>query len=294
MTEEVPPLPSIIVIGGANLDIKAKSLEVNRLGTSNPGTISTSPGGVGRNIAHNLARLGASVGLITVIGNDHQGHVVLSATQNAGVDVSRISQTAPATGTYIAVLNPNGELVTALSDMRAADAISPEIIQTHEASIKAATFVVADCNLPLSTLEAIAGIAREKLFIEPVSVPKSAKLKALLLSGPIFMASPNLDQIESLTGSRDIHTGCKVLHSQGLLNIVAHAGAEGAFMSDGHDIDHVPIQPAGPIVDVTGAGDAAVAGLIYALLQGDDVLTAVSFGQTLAGRVIASARSTLE
>lgn len=287
-------MPDIIVIGGANLDIKAKSLEVNHFGTSNPSTISTSPGGVGRNIAHNLARLGASVGLITVIGSDLQGQVVLSATRDAGVDVSRIGQTAPSTGTYIALLNPNGELVTAMSDMRAADEISPDVVHANAAAIEVATFVVADCNLPLATLQAIANLARHKLFVEPVSVPKSAKLKALLQSGPVFMASPNLDQIESLTGSRDIIEGCKTLHSMGLQHVIAHAGAEGAFISNGQNIEHVPVQPAGPIVDVTGAGDAAVAGLIYALLQGDDVLTAATFGQTLAGRVIASARSTLE
>lgn len=287
-------MSDVIVIGGANLDIKAKSLAVNHFGTSNPSRIATSPGGVGRNISHNLARLGASVGLISVIGQDHQGQAVLSATKAAGVDISRISQTAPATGTYIAVLNPDGELVTAMNDMRAADEISPELIEAHATALQAATFVVADCNLPLPTLQAIAGLVRDKLFVEPVSVPKSAKLKLLLQSGPIFMASPNLDQIEDLTGSRDIFEGCKSLHAMGLQNVIAHAGPEGAFISNGVDIDHVPAQAAGTIVDVTGAGDAAVAGLIYALLQGDDLLTAASFGQTLAGRVIASAQSTLE
>jgi pseudouridine kinase len=287
-------MADIIVIGGANLDIKAKSLTVNHFGTSNPSTITTSPGGVGRNIAHNLARLGAHVGLITVIGNDHQGQVVLDATRAAGVHVQHISHVAPATGTYIAVLNPDGELVTAMSDMRAADEISVDLVRASADAIKAATFVVADCNLPLATLHAIAEMCRDRLFIEPVSVPKSAKLKALLQSGPIFMASPNLDQIESLTGSRDIFEGCAALHKMGLQHVIAHAGQEGAFISNGEDIEHVPTQPAGPIIDVTGAGDAAVAGLIFALSKGEDLFTAASFGQTLSGRVIASAKSTLE
>jgi pseudouridine kinase len=287
-------MTDIIVIGGANLDIKAKSLEVNHFGTSNPGRITSSPGGVGRNIAHNLARLGARVGLIAAIGTDHQGDVVLDATRAAGVDVSRIRASAPATGTYIAVLNPDGELVTAMNDMRAAEMVTPEIIQEYAEDIRAARLVVADCNQPLETLQAIADLARDKLFIEPVSVPKAAKLTALLKSGRVFMASPNLDQIESLTGSRDIFEGCKVLHALGLQHIVAHAGAEGAFVSNGEDIDHVPPQPAGPIIDVTGAGDAAVAGLVFALLQGDDLITAAAFGQTLAGRVIAGPHSTLE
>lgn len=284
----------ILVIGGANLDIKAKSLEVNRLGTSNPGRITTSPGGVARNIAHNLARLGGDVSLITALGQDHQGTVVLEATRNAGVDTARISTTALATGTYLAILNPDGELVTAMSDMRAADEITPQVIATHAAAISAAKLVVADCNLSLAALEAIAAIAREKLVIEPVSVPKSAKLAQLLKSGPVFLASPNLDQIESLTHTRSISKACRKLHAMGLRHVVGHAGAEGVFVSNGEDITHVPAQTAGAIVDVTGAGDAAVAGLVFGLLQGQDLVTAATLGQKLAGRVIASARSTLE
>jgi pseudouridine kinase len=287
-------MTEIIVIGGANLDIKAKSLLSNHLGTSNPGRVETSPGGVGRNIAHNLARLGCRVGLITVIGADHQGSVVLKDTQAAGVDISRIAQTAPATGTYIAILNPDGELVTALNDMRAADAISPELVEGFRSDIIAAKFVVADCNLPLDTLLAVAEIARDKLLVEPVSVPKSAKLLALLEAGHIFMASPNIDQIESLTGTRDIDRGCEALHQLGLRSVVVHAGSAGAYVSSATGIEHLPVQPHGAVVDVTGAGDAAVAGLMYGLLRGDDLRAAARRGQILAGRVVASARSTLE
>ena len=51
--------PSIIVAGGTNLDIKSRIAGKAIPGTSNPGWTETSPGGVGRNIAENLARLGA-------------------------------------------------------------------------------------------------------------------------------------------------------------------------------------------------------------------------------------------
>jgi pseudouridine kinase len=287
-------MPDILVFGGANFDVKAKSLEVNHFGTSNPSRITSSPGGVGRNIAHNLARLGASVGLVAVVGKDPQGAVVLRATELAGVDTSHMLDHAPATGTYIAVLNPDGEMVTAMSDMRAADLITPEVIENCAQQIQEAKLVVADCNLPLETLLAVAERAREKLFIEPVSVIKSAKLAMVLKQGHIFMASPNLDQIESLTGQRDIFEGCRSLHAMGLRHVIAHAGAEGAFISNGADIDHVPPHPPLAIVDVTGAGDAAVAGLLFGLLHGEDLLTAAHRGQKLAGQVIASHASTLE
>jgi pseudouridine kinase len=286
-------MQNVIVIGGSNLDIKAKSLEVSHFGTSNPSVISTSPGGVARNIAHNLGKLGAGVGLISSIGKDHQGDLILEATSKAGVNVAHVLRKAPATGTYIAVLNPGGELVTAMSDMRAVELVTPEVIRSHSGAINAATLVVADCNLPQLTLEAIAKLARDKLLVEPVSVSKTQKLLQLLKSGHIFMASPNLDQLEVLTGTHDITLGCKKLHGMGLRQVVVHAGSAGAFVSDGTEVHHVRNQFAGEIVDVTGAGDAAVAGLVYGILEEEDLRTAAARGQKLAGRVIASDKSTL-
>lgn len=284
----------VVVIGGCNFDIKAKSTEANKLGTSNPGTVITSAGGVARNIAHNLARLGAKVSLITAVGRDAMGDSVLETTRAAGVDVSRVLRTAASTGTYIAILDRNGELITAMNDMKAVEHLTPEIIQANAEVIASAHLVVADCNLPLVSLFAIAEIARDKLLIEPVSVPKSQKLFKLLEAGPVAYATPNFDQIEALAGTREIERAIAFLHIKGLRNAIIHAGPEGAFCSDGGEIAHVEAMPAGPVVDVTGAGDGAVAGLVYGLLQGKTLVDAVAEGQKLAGRIVASERSFLE
>lgn len=55
---------------------------------SHPGTIHCSAGGVGRNIAHNLALLGRDVHLLSVIGDDFYGEMLLEETRRAGVNVS--------------------------------------------------------------------------------------------------------------------------------------------------------------------------------------------------------------
>lgn len=283
-----------VVIGGCNFDIKAKSAEANKLGTSNPGAVITSAGGVARNIAHNLARLDAKVSLISAVGRDAMGDSVLRITAGAGVDVSRVLQVTGSTGTYIAVLDRDGELVTAMNDMKAMEQLTPEIIRANADMLSAARLVVADCNLPLESLHAIAEIARGKLLIEPVSVPKSRKLFKLLEAGPVAYATPNFDQIEALAGTREIEPAIAFLHGRGLRNAIIHAGPEGAFCSDGNEISHVEAMPAGPVVDVTGAGDGAVAGLVHGLLQGMSLQEAVAEGQKLAGRIIASERSFLE
>jgi pseudouridine kinase len=284
----------VVVIGGCNFDIKAKSTEANKLGTSNPGTVITSAGGVARNIAHNLARLGAKVSLISALGRDAMGDSVLETTRSAGVDVSRLRRVANSTGTYIAILDRDGELITAMNDMQAVEHLTPDIIQANADILSSARLVVADCNLPLASLHTIADIARDKLLIEPVSVPKSQKLFKLLEAGPIAYATPNFDQIEALAATREIDKAITFLHDKGLRNATIHAGPEGAFCSDGKEISHVAAIPSGPVVDVTGAGDGAVAGLVYGLLQGKSLVDAVAEGQNLAGRIVASERSFLE
>jgi sugar/nucleoside kinase (ribokinase family) len=81
-------MPEVVVIGGANMDVKGRAAERHQQGTSNPGTVTVSPGGVGRNIAENLARLGIDAALITALGHDANGALLREACTSAGVDMS--------------------------------------------------------------------------------------------------------------------------------------------------------------------------------------------------------------
>jgi len=113
----------VLVIGGINLDIKAKTLGAHVAATSNPSAIVSKPGGVGRNVAHNLGALGIPVSLLSIVGNDAQGAAALAATEEAGVDVSAVTKLEGSTGIYLAVLDQSGELVTAASDMAASSGV---------------------------------------------------------------------------------------------------------------------------------------------------------------------------
>jgi pseudouridine kinase len=275
------------------MDIKAKTLAAHILATSNPAEIVTKPGGVARNIAHNLARLGVNTTLLTVLGNDANAEYIIQATQKAGVNISQILRISAPTGIYLALLDKSGELITAASDMANFTFLSQEQIRNRQELVKQNKYVVADCNLTPETLEEIALQCADRLIIEPVSVAKCVKLLTLLKSHKIFLATPNLDQIEALTGTRDIKTAAKHLHNLGLQNLVIHAGEQGAYASNGETISHIPAQ-AKTIVDVTGAGDAATAGLVHGLMQNLPLAKAASHGQAMAARVIASDSSTLE
>lgn len=282
----------VLVIGGANLDIKAKTVARHVAGTSNPASIISKPGGVARNIAHNLARLGIDVALLSVVGEDPAGALLLEATSQSGVDVSHVRKLHGATGSYFAVLDQNGELITAVNDMHLLDSITPNWLD--HGLLEQSDFVVADCNLPLPVLLTLAKRVGAKLIVEPVSVLKCVKLKEMLKVASVFLATPNLDQLSALTGSWSVDAGAAKLLEMGLQNVAIHAGSKGAYLAQaGAALQHVPSQ-AQAITDVTGAGDAATAGLVYGLVQGGSLANAISVGQEMAARVIASNQSTLD
>jgi pseudouridine kinase len=288
-------MAGIVVVGGANMDIKARVGDAHRLGTSNPGEISATPGGVARNIAHDLARLGRNVALVSCVGDDAYGNRLIEATAVAGVDVSAmlVTSTYP-TGQYLAVIERNGEMVTAVSDMRVMELITPRLVDQHKKLFQNARFIIADCNLPVETLAHLAENVGQKLIIEPVSIEKSKKLSAIFGKHRLFAASPNVSQLAQLTGTNDLGPALDALHRLGLANVVVHMGEQGVIVSDGTTATHVEAGTPHKITDVTGAGDAALAGLVHGLMQDMSLVQAAAIGQAVASRVIASASSTLE
>jgi pseudouridine kinase len=129
-----------------------------------------------------------------------------------------------------------------------------------------------------------------RLLIEPVSVPKSKKLLGFSRMQQVFGITPNAAQLEALTG-QESEDGIAQLHALGFSNIVAHRGRGGAIASDGADIVPVPPAPVTGVTDVTGAGDAAVAGLVFGLLDGMSLGRAAWLGQCAAAIKLRSASS---
>ena len=278
----------IVVIGGANLDIKARSSAAAVGRTSNPGVVRTTPGGVGRNVAENLARLGSPVSLVSAVGTDAAGDDVLEETEAAGVDVSRVKRGGPgdlATGRYVAVLDADGELVTAVADMAATGSLTPGDVDAVADLVGTAALVVLDGNLAAATLgralDLCAGLGI-RAVLDPVSVPKARLLtEELRPTRPLFAITPNADELEALGG-------VETLHAAGAELVWVRVGAEGSRLSRPDGVVEVPRVRAPEVVDVTGAGDAALAAFCHALLGGAEPTRAAAYGQAAAALTVAS------
>jgi pseudouridine kinase len=283
----------VTVIGGANVDIKGRACGSYVAGTSNPGEVMVTAGGVGRNIAENLARLGLSVSLVTALGDDAYGHLLRRACAAAGVDLSMAVTAQGPTGTYLAVLDAAGELVSAINDMRAMDALKTAHLEVVADRLADADMLVADCNLSTECLAWLCRFSATKsvrLVVEPVSVPKARKLLSFERSAPVFAITPNAQQLAALTGGDDLAAITK-LHALGFANVVLHRGGEGALASDGSHAVKIDPVSISAIADVTGAGDAAVAGLVCGVLEGRSLAEAARLGQCAAAIKLSSSQS---
>jgi len=277
----------VVVVGGTNMDVVARTSAPLVPATSNPGHTRISPGGVGRNIAACLGLLGAPVRLVSAVGDDAFGEEALRVTAACGADVSAVRRAPGATGTYTAVLDDRGELVAAVSDMAIVDQLVLETVHLTDAAL-----VVLDGNLaPAQAARVVAAAADAgvPLAFEPVSVAKAGRLADLVHD--LFLVTPNSDELAALTGRApaDWRASVADLHDRGVEHVWLRQGAAGSWMCSrgGAEPVHLPAVPA-TVVDVTGAGDAMLAAWVAAWLRGADPVEAARLGHRAAATTVES------
>lgn len=280
----------VVVIGGINCDIAAAADGSIAAGTSTPGTITYAAGGVGRNIAHALAALAVPVTLVGAVGDDPLGRWVLDTTAAAGVDISGVSVVpGGAGGTYVSVLAA-GDLVHAVSDMRAAATVAPAQVVAALDRCQAAGDVVAavicDLNVSSATVQAAVDWANRRnrpVIIEPVSVAKAAGLQAV--HGEVTIVTPNTMELASVQRARS--AAVRIGHW------VVTDGPRGATIRSDTGADHERIAaPAVAPRNANGAGDCFVAGMVAALVDGLALGEAVAWG-CAAGAIAAAGDETV-
>ena len=298
----LPDLSPVVCIGGANIDRKLRSKAPLQLGTSNPVYQEESYGGVARNIAENLARLGASTRLLCAVGDDAAGQSLLAQADSIGIDVGASLQVAGAlSGTYTALLNDAGELVLAMAHMELCETITSEFLVSRQQQRANAIMTVADLNLPLESIQLLLDEAKHSLIplvIVAVSQPKMARLPEHLAGLRLLILNQaELEQRHgnSFANHEEIIAAGRHLQSQGVQDVIVTLGEGGVLFSHSEGSDDWIVLPAAPvhpdeIVDVTGAGDAFVAGVCWSLSEAPtDLKLACQRGQLLAALTLKTA-----
>ena len=280
---------TVTVIGGANVDIGGRSAAALALHDSNPGFVTVRYGGVGRNIAHDLCLLGERVRLITTIGGDGFGVQLRESCLRLGMDLSHaLILPEERSSSYLYVTDGNGDMLVGISDMDIVRRLTPAVLESALEAINDSDAVVVDANLEEETLAWIAAHCRVPLYADPVSAAKAKRLLPLL--GRLRGLKPNLLEAAALTGETEPEAALDKLIACGVERVFLSLGSCGIRAAEGEERVALPCEPL-PVVNTNGAGDAALAALVWADRRGRD-LTACTRAALHAGAVTSACEET--
>ncbi len=287
-------MSDITVIGGVAVDVEGHPYDVLRKGESNPGEISISYGGVGRNITENLARMGANVSFISAVGHDFVGKVAVQELSALGVGVEHIHMLEDeSTAMYLSILNSIGDMEMALCNMDVLERISIDIIDQAMPILKTSKIVGIDANLTDDVqkyiMDKLPGVP---LFLDPVSAPKAQRSQKYI--GRFHTIKPNIGEAEVLSGmkitdEKDLLEAGKYFIAQGVKQVFITLNARGVYYKD--TIEEGVIRPGKvDIVSATGAGDAFSAAIMDSFVRGKNIVETSFYGMA-ASRVAMGART---
>lgn len=277
-------------MGGAHFDRKARLAGPYRPGTSNPVTTSATPGGVARNVAEALARLGHKMSLFSAVGTDGDGDALLAGLSALSINVENVRRGDTPTGSYTAVIAPDGNLVLGLADMEIYDALGLDWAAAIANDLAAHAIWVVDANLPRETLaHLLAAKGSARVFANPVSAAKADRLRPVLG----HLEALFLDRAEAevlcdfaIETPEDGLRAARAIRAAGPQTVVLSLGAAGVAVARPGEESIYPA-PSVSVAEVTGAGDALLAGYLHSMLAaGADA--ALRFGLAAAGLAVAS------
>lgn len=284
-------------IGGANMDIHGKGDKKLVMRDSNPGSLHTSLGGVCRNICENLALLGAKVKLVTVVGNDSRGHSIITGCEKAGIDMSA-AKVIPGerSSSYVSIMDEDGDMLLAMSDMHIIKKLDAQLVDDNTQLLCDADMVVCDGNLSAQTVERLCEVCLSPLYLDPVSTAWAKEIKPFIAS--FDTVKPNALELEALTGCpcttlEEIEHAAGLLIEQGVRRVFVSMGADGMLYRGREGTIHRKcVRPFDKMVNATGAGDASMAGIIYASRLGMSAEETLLFAMG-AGMVAISSSNTI-
>lgn len=242
---------NILCIGSVLWDVIGRAANHMRVGSDVPGRITRLPGGVAMNIAMTLRRFGMRPALLSAIGQDAEGHELVSEATRMGLITEYLyrSEDLP-TDVYMAIEGANG-LIAAIADAHSLEASGDKILRALSDGRLGSVdtpyqgTVALDGNLTEELLQTIANsplFAGADLRVAPASPGKAARLLALM-DHPTATLYVNLEEAGLLcqTTFETSSDGAAGLLKRGAHRVlVTDGGNAAAEGTDGDIITHTP------------------------------------------------------
>ncbi|MEK9640345.1 MAG: PfkB family carbohydrate kinase [Alphaproteobacteria bacterium] len=282
----------IIVIGGANADLYGQiAVEQEAPADSNPGHISIHAGGVGRNIAENLAHLGAEIEFIGHFGGDDFAMMLERSLTSSGASIS-LSMRTPRSDSdlYLAIHNKQGELISAVNNMGLVERLPKNFFNAHTIAnaITTADLIILDGNLSEEVLDDFFQIYGNNsvIAVDSVSTVKARRfishlskidyLKCNLAEARILVSAGNNLSLDSIKSIESVEEISQRLMKTGVGTALISNSDAGFIVANGGEFKHFSAPKLAKSYS-SGAGDALFSGFLYAISRGENSYQASLF-----------------
>jgi len=265
----------VTVIGDSTLDVTVRPTQEPRPGGDVPARIGLTPGGQGANVAVRLARDGVTVLLVTAIADDAAGQILTSNLVVDGVLLERLP--AERSGAVVALLDDRGERAM-LSDRITLAPAGVAAACVGAAWVHCSAYALADDETG-DLLAGVIGSLPETTRISagggslPPDAGRAARVRDRLAMTRARLMIFSRDEAAALLDAPvpSLAAAADAMASTfpGAIAIVTGGPAGSAAAGPGFALSVAARDPATPMIDATGAGDAYAAAVINGLLAAD-------------------------
>ena len=289
----------ISIIGGINIDIEGSPSDKIKYRDSNPGKIRLSYGGVGRNIAENVARLGGDCAMISVVADEPMSLGAVNYLRDLGADVSHVRVLpGESPSMYLSILDESGDMEIGLNDMDIIRNITAEYIDEIRGFLEKSSVVALDGNLEESILEHATTVLRgTKMFYDPVSASKGIRVRNFV--GRFFAVKPNKIEAEAILDMKieseeDVRKAAERFMELGVSQVFITLGEDGVYYREAGDEGFIRPMKGMTIRSATGAGDSFSACILLGISMGMNAEKIAEMGMAASRITMESSKAVSE
>lgn len=290
----------IVVIGDVFIDVKGYSTSPYIPGGRNAGTIVQIHGGVGRNVAEDIANVELEPTFVGAVDNDAMGEEVIQKLNRHKVDTRYVRKAKDGMGTWLAVFNHEGDVVASISKRPDHKTIERILDEQGDEIFQNADSIVVEIDLDREIVKktfAYAEKYHKKVYAIVSNMTIAMERRDFIRRTACFVCNQQeagilfSEDYENTTAEELSEILSERIRSAQIPKMVVTMGGDGAVYADAEGNSGVYPALKVDVVDTTGAGDAFFSGVCIGLTYGKTLREACGIGTRLASTVICTSEN---
>ena len=285
----------IVVIGAVFVDIKGYPEEVFVPTGRNVGRVEQVHGGVGRNVAEDIANVELRPTFVSLVDDTGIGEDVIRKLKNHQVNTDYIQVTPDGMGTWLAVFDNDGDVAASISKRPNLQPICNMLDRHGDEIFAAADSVVVEIDVDKEIVKRVFRLAQKygkKVYAVVANMSLAVERRDFLQQTDCFVCNLQEagilfsdDYSQKTAGEMETILAEKVRRAR-IPGMIVTMGADGAVYADMEGNSGFCPARKVRVKDTTGAGDAFCAGVAIGLTYGKNMQEACQIGAYLAASVI--------